>query len=222
MFAMSIDAVAAYPVRPLPLVPMRCREEMKSSAFLVLPLWDSTPLRSSMVYCVGVSAVTLVASPSFVSLYWSSKVSSVSKALTSRAWSGLVMMFCPSKMSLAPPPVTPRRKLPPRFGLPAAEEAPLPLCDDGFVPEQAESPATAAAPAAPTNSCRRETPEVSGEPSFSRLSDAVIAHPQVVVTGVAAPAHGPPEMLPGIHIARRTLTYHHGGVNHFSCGFTAM
>src|SRR3954452_1164508 len=181
MFAMSIDAVAAYPVRPLPLVPMRCREEMKSSAFLVLPLWDSTPLRSSMVYCVGVSAVTLVASPSLVRLYWSSKVSSVSNALTSRAWSGLVMMFCPSKMSLAPPPVTPRRKLPPRLGVPAAELELLPLLwEDVVVPEQADRPATAAAPAAPTKNCRRETAEASQEPSrpaASELSDAVIRPP---------------------------------------------
>src|SRR3954453_12724436 len=155
---------------------------MTSSAVIVLPLWNSIPLRSSMVYCVGVSAVTLVASPSWVSWYWSSKVNSVSKALTRRAWSGLVMMFCPSKMSFGPPPVTPSRKLPPRLGLPAAalDEPPLLLWEDGVVPEQADSPATAAAPAAPTKNCRRETAEAHQEPSApaaSELSDAVIRPP---------------------------------------------
>src|SRR3954454_1713698 len=157
---------------------------MTSSAVIVLPLWNSMPLRSSVVYCVGVSATTLVASPSLVRLYWSSQVSSVSKALTRRAWSGLVMMFWPSKMSLVPPPVTPSRKLPPRLGFPAAAELEedVPLCEEGVVPEHADNPATAAAPAAPAKSWRLETGEPSHDPSrpaASELSDAVIlAHPQ--------------------------------------------
>src|SRR4029453_11099394 len=46
--------------------------------------------------------------------------SSVSNPATRRAWSGFVTMFWPSMMSPDPPPVTPRRKLPPLFGAPLA------------------------------------------------------------------------------------------------------
>ena len=52
---------------------------------------------------------------------------SVSQLPIRRVWSGLVTMLWPSMMSLAPPPVTPRRKLPPFLGVPAAGVEPPPL-----------------------------------------------------------------------------------------------
>src|ERR1700730_635426 len=70
------------------------------------------------------------------------------------------MMFWPSMMSLAPPPVTPSRKFPPRLGVPAAcvelvdgDEVPL-------LPQAARLPVRAT-PAAPANNCRREISAMS-------------------------------------------------------------
>jgi len=40
---------------------------MTSSAVIVLPFWNSMPGRSLMVYCVGLSWVTLSARPLLVS-----------------------------------------------------------------------------------------------------------------------------------------------------------
>src|SRR5215470_20451700 len=75
----------------------------------------------------------------------------------SRAWSGLVMMFWPSMMSLEPPPVTPSRKFPPRLGAPAAPVAEPVLGVEELEPHAAANPPAAARPAAPMRSCRRET-----------------------------------------------------------------
>src|SRR6266480_665368 len=75
------------------------------------------------------------------------------------------MMFWPSMMSLAPPPVTPSRKFPPRLGWPAAcvelvdgDEVPL-------LPQAARLPVRAT-PAAPANNCRREISAMSEPPLF--------------------------------------------------------
>src|SRR6058998_1054470 len=70
------------------------------------------------------------------------------------------MMFWPSMMSLAPPPVTPSRKFPPRLGVPAAC---VELVDGDEVPllPQAARPPTTARPAAPVNNCRREISAMS-------------------------------------------------------------
>src|SRR5215831_5587464 len=71
------------------------------------------------------------------------------------------MMFCPSMMSLEPPPVMPSRKFPPRLGAPAAPVAELVLGVVELEPHAAVNPPTAARPAAPTRSCRRETSVMS-------------------------------------------------------------
>src|SRR6188472_3176423 len=123
---------------------------MTSSAVKGLPFWNSMPSRMRIVNCVGLSASTLSASPSVCSWYSSSNVSRVSNAVTSRAWSGLVTMFCPSSMYLDPPPVTPRRKFPPRLGLPAAALVSPPPEGDGELPPQAARVAAMATPLAPT------------------------------------------------------------------------
>src|SRR5437773_606486 len=67
------------------------------------------------------------------------------------------MMFWPSMMSLEPPPVTPSRKFPPRLGAPAAPVAEPVLGVEELEPHAAASPPTAARPAPPMRSCRRET-----------------------------------------------------------------
>ena len=97
-----------------------------------------------------------------VSWYSSSKVSSVSQAVRSRAWSGLVMMFWPSMMSLAPPPVTPRRKSPPRLGVPPADP---PLSVEESLPPHAARAAAIAAVPAPRNNVRLEKGDASQSPS---------------------------------------------------------
>src|SRR5262245_44634934 len=71
------------------------------------------------------------------------------------------MMFWPSMMSLEPPPVTPSRKFPPRLGVPAAAVDVLVLDEDEPEPHAAARPPTAASPAAPARSCRRETSVMS-------------------------------------------------------------
>src|SRR2546430_14383662 len=72
------------------------------------------------------------------------------------------MMFWPSMMSLAPPPVTPSRKFPPRLGVPAAPvDDELVLDEEEPEPHAAARLPTAASPAAPVRSCRRETSVMS-------------------------------------------------------------
>src|SRR5215831_3402170 len=72
------------------------------------------------------------------------------------------MMFWPSMMSLEPPPVTPSRKFPPRLGVPAAAvDDELVLDEEEPEPHAAARPPTAASPAAPARSCRRETSVMS-------------------------------------------------------------
>src|SRR6478736_2860002 len=67
-------------------------------------------------------------------------------------------MLWPSMMSLAPPPVTPRRKLPPFLGVPAGVEPPPLAADDEepLLPQAARPPASRTPPA-PTSSSRRES-----------------------------------------------------------------
>src|SRR5262249_4301048 len=71
------------------------------------------------------------------------------------------MMIWPSRMSWAPPPVTPSRKFPPRLGAPAAAVDELVLDEEEPEPHAAARPPTAASPAAPARSCRRETSVMS-------------------------------------------------------------
>src|SRR5215470_17262080 len=71
------------------------------------------------------------------------------------------MMFWPSMMSLEPPPVTPSRKFPPRFGAPAAPVVEPVLGVVELEPHAAANPPAAARPAAPMRSCRRETSVMS-------------------------------------------------------------
>src|SRR6476469_487387 len=69
------------------------------------------------------------------------------------------MMVWPSMMSFAPPPVTARRKLPPRLGVP---DAPPPLDEEleEELPHAASDPPSTTAPA-PTSSSRRESEKES-------------------------------------------------------------
>src|SRR3954454_12689746 len=91
---------------------------------------------------------------------------SVSQLPIRRVWSGLVTMLWPSMMSLAPPPVTPRRKLPPFLGVPAAGVEPPPLGDDDEPPPpQAARPPASSTPPAPTRSSRRESESRSMSPA---------------------------------------------------------
>src|SRR6516225_7684373 len=71
------------------------------------------------------------------------------------------MMNWPSMMSLAPPPVTPSRKFPPRLGAPAAPVVAPALGVEELEPHAAANPPAAARPAAPMRSCRRETSVMS-------------------------------------------------------------
>src|SRR5712691_4655075 len=71
------------------------------------------------------------------------------------------MMFWPSKMSLEPPPVTPRRKFPPRLGVPAAPPVVAAPGDEELLPHAAARPPATARPAAPEMSCRREIRDIS-------------------------------------------------------------
>src|SRR5690242_14462011 len=79
------------------------------------------------------------------------------------------MMFWPSMMSLAPPPVTPSRKFPPRLGCPAGCVG-LVDGDEPLLP-QAARPPTTARPPAPASNCRREISAMA-EPLLSVGADA--------------------------------------------------
>src|SRR5262245_48395286 len=81
------------------------------------------------------------------------------------------MMFWPSMMSLAPPPVTPSRKFPPRFGPPPAPPRAGLVPVDELLPHAAARPPATARPAAPLTSCRREISVMSLSFGFA---DAVL------------------------------------------------
>src|SRR3954465_2939925 len=67
--------------------------------------------------------LTSVASPSILIRNCASRVTSVSQPVIIREISGVVMMYWPSMKSLAGPPGTPRRNVPPRFAFTAAGAA---------------------------------------------------------------------------------------------------
>src|SRR5436190_13713622 len=106
---------------------------------------------------------------------------SVSQPPIRRAWSGLVTMLWPSMMSLAPPPVTPRRKFPPFFGAPAGvDPPPLPAVEDEPLPPQAARPPASRTPPAPMSSSRRERESRSKSAPASGLRLSTIESPFVV------------------------------------------
>src|SRR4051795_13125037 len=119
---------------------------------------------------------------------------SVSQLPIRRVWSGLVTMFWPSMMSLAPPPVTPRRKLPPFLGVPAALEPPLPAGDDELLPPpQAARPPASSTVLAPTRRSRRERPPLASPERSLDLS--TISSPPLDRRGPAHPHRDPARMI---------------------------
>src|SRR6266404_255242 len=97
---------------------------MTSSAPSVFPLWNSMPECTRIVQTSPVLlGLSSSASPLNASLKLESKPTRVSQPVTMRAWSGRLTMFCPSMKSFVEPPETPRRNVPPRFGIAASKRS---------------------------------------------------------------------------------------------------
>src|SRR5881394_3666148 len=115
-------------------------------------------------------------------------------------------MFCPSNKSFDPPPVTPSRKLPPRFGVPAAPLLCVPPGGAGELPPHAASELARTTPPAPISRLRLES---GVQRPSSRSFTCQIVPPDSVIC--------PPPALPVALSSTPTSASPRSGCSHDEC-----
>ncbi len=154
---------------------------MTSSIVSVLPLWNSMPLRTRIVHSVASAFGVTSSARSGTMLALASCAVRQSYSCGARAKSRFSTQLLASRVSEDPPPELASVKVPPRFGVIAAD---VPLVVLVFVedelPQAASNPpapSTAAPPRALPRNSRREYPDLSlpsvspiGKPPFPSVT----------------------------------------------------